>query len=292
VEPSPDDPVTPVAPTIDDPEKPAKPVRHRERVKSEGIPMWLSVLGYLSTFLALAAVGFWIFYSANTNREVTMPDVRGKSFNEAAEELQGSKLKLRRKGERVSDEPEDTVLETNPAPSRTARENSFVDAIVSAGSKFVELPDLKGESVDDARTKLRTLKLEVETQPRRDNDFEPNQVVDMSPSPKAKVERGSKVILYVNTSESVSNSRRTLYSYKLDIEMPTGSVPIKVRVEMTDGSSTQTVHEKEHMPSDKFFVRADGYGSTATFRIYFDDVKVEEITKEADSGGEPINEDE
>jgi serine/threonine-protein kinase len=283
VEPSPDEPVTPVAPAIEDPEKPAKPVRQRERIKNEGIPLWLSIIGYLSTFLMLAAVSFWIYYNTNSaNREVKVPNLVGKTFTDAAEELEGLNLKIRKKGEKVSDEAQDVILETNPAALRTARENSFIDVVVSAGSKFVELPDLKGKNIDIATGMLDELKILYETRVKRDRDFDENEVVEQSPSPKARVERGTKVILYVNKKEAPPTSRRSLFTYKLDIEMPTGSAPIKVRITMTDGLSTSTIHEKEHMPSETFQVTADGHGEKATFRIYFDEALVETINKDAE----------
>lgn len=280
VAPSPDEPVAPVAPIVDDPEKPAKPVKHRDRVKSEGVPLWLSILGYLSTFLTLAAVGFWIFYNSNTNREVKVPNLVGKTLEEATMELESLHLKVRKKGERISEVEQGKILETNPAASRTARENSFVDVTVSAGAREATVPDLVNRTEEEAKNFLQNLGLKYDIREKSDRDFGPKVVVDQSPKAKSKIDRvNERITLYVNPAERTSSGRQSLYTYKVTVDMGDAELNSEVRLDMTDGVATTEVF-KGTAPQKTFVVTADGVGESATFRLYINGVMTNFIPQE------------
>ncbi len=259
-----------VAPVAEKPEAEsagkAKRVKSKRERDSDGLPLWLSLIGYLSTFLAATVIGFWMYWNINTSKEVEVPNVVGMSFTEAADQISDLGLKLRQRSEEVSDEPAGTILRTNPAANRKAKENSFVDATVSSGSRYVELPDLTGRTLEEAVGMLKTLNVKYQTETGRDRNKPIGTVIAQKPSAKQKVERNSMVTLTINSQNE--ENRRDVYTYSITVRIPESEEPssVWIKVEMTDAIGTTTVHEAKHNTGEVFMVPCEGQGSRATFR--------------------------
>jgi beta-lactam-binding protein with PASTA domain len=122
----------------------------RERIE------WLFRVGLLVFVLAAAA-----FLSAVTamrfaiqGREVTMPNLVGKSSAEAQALLQGRGLQLKVVDRVYADLPTNAVVRQSPPAGEHMKVSQDVHAVLSLGPQNVTTPSLVGESLRVARIQL------------------------------------------------------------------------------------------------------------------------------------------
>ncbi|MEU8823780.1 Stk1 family PASTA domain-containing Ser/Thr kinase [Streptomyces sp. NPDC048636] len=84
----------------------------------------------------------------------TMPNVVGNSLSEAKKKIADQGLSVGRITRSFSEEtPQNAVLSTSPREGAVRRPNTPVSIVVSKGPK-IDIPDVIGDTVDDARSKL------------------------------------------------------------------------------------------------------------------------------------------
>ncbi|MEV0255488.1 Stk1 family PASTA domain-containing Ser/Thr kinase [Streptomyces sp. NPDC050732] len=96
-------------------------------------------------------------------RPVEVPDVTGESQAEATEDLEDAGLKVEIAPARVhSDEDKGDVVRQSPAENETVAEGDTVELTISKGPPMVEVPDVTGMSVDEAKDELEGAGFEVD----------------------------------------------------------------------------------------------------------------------------------
>ncbi len=90
--------------------------------------------------------------------QVQVPNVVGYTYDEAKDALEGQDLKVE-KEERSSNEPKDTVINTNPSAGQSVDVGTTITVIVSEGQ--VTVPNVVGMSQDEAQKALEDLDLKV-----------------------------------------------------------------------------------------------------------------------------------
>ncbi len=117
---------------------------------------WVFRMGLLVFILAAAA-----FLSAVTamrfaiqGREVTMPNLVGKSSIEAQAILQGRGLQLKVVDRVYSDLPANAVARQTPLEGERMKVSQNAHVVLSLGPQNVTTPSLKGESLRVARIQL------------------------------------------------------------------------------------------------------------------------------------------
>ncbi|WP_318204001.1 Stk1 family PASTA domain-containing Ser/Thr kinase [Streptomyces sp. SCL15-4] len=95
---------------------------------------------------------------------VDVPDVTGDDLDSAREELADAGLKVRVAAERIhsSEFDEDTVAAQSPDEGGEAAEGDTVTLTLSKGPEMVEVPDVVGDSVDDAHEALEDAGFDVD----------------------------------------------------------------------------------------------------------------------------------
>ncbi|MEZ5163352.1 MAG: PASTA domain-containing protein [Fimbriimonadaceae bacterium] len=166
------------------------------------------------------------------------------------------------------------------------KENFYINAVVSSGSKFVELPDFRGRDLAEVKELIQSLDLRLTDQDIeyvRDRDSEPGMVIGQVPEPRKSVERRTAIKLKVsNGNERVTSDGRSNVSknYNISVEVPALlDAAVLVRIEMTDDRGTKTVYEDNNNPGDTIEEESRGYGTEVIFRIFFDNELVKQITK-------------
>lgn len=132
--------------------------------------------------------------------EVQVPNIVGLSRDEAERTLGERGLSLGIDREVFDNEiPENHIISQDPSPGRTVKQNRVIFVRLSRGAEYVDMPDVVGLTLREARLNLTqagfTLGEQMET-------FEPNmavnQVVDQSPEAGERVQKGIPVNLVVN----------------------------------------------------------------------------------------------
>lgn len=250
-------------------------------VSDTGIPAFLK--GAIWFFCALIGgmVLAFVIFNVNKPEQVRVPDLRGLSVSEASDQLKDLRLTLRVGVRETSEEvPRDHIIELNPGPNQPVFEGATVTAKVSSGSRFVTVPDLRGYTVDDARSLLKTVDLELDERliKRRNDRYEPGTIFDQSPEPKRRLERLSRVTVTVSSPDEISRvDTTTSYMHKVKFDLDGLDKSVVVRVEMTDARPTRIVYEQPHEPGDTVEFEAEGIGEDATLSVFYDNVLVKTV---------------
>lgn len=175
--------------------------------------LWTAVRAALLTFVVGVTLVFsfiygWTVYNSYfaLPEEVEVPAIRGLRVEEANELLARLGLRLRVAETRHTTEaPSRVVISQEPAPGRKVREGRDITAIVSMGPELIEVPDLSGRSLRDADLTLsnRLLRLGEVTFVEKFPD-QPEQVLEQSPAPGEKVQKGAAVALTLNKGKAAA----------------------------------------------------------------------------------------
>ena len=162
-----------------------------------------SVLRLLDENDQALAAGSQVLAGATLNAVVSagaLPDVAGLAVDEAREILQGVGITGVVGGDGAFSDtvPEGFVVEVLPSRSATPRPGDTVTLIVSRGPELVMIPDLVGETIEDAKDILEGLGFEVEVRsefPESDWGRSFARVTSLSPSAGQEVAKGTLVII-------------------------------------------------------------------------------------------------
>jgi beta-lactam-binding protein with PASTA domain/tRNA A-37 threonylcarbamoyl transferase component Bud32 len=131
-----------------------------------------------------------------------VPDVRGRSRDDAVAALTAAKLKAN-VVKINSDKPQDSVIAQSPKPGEEVEEGSVVRINVSAGPKPIAVPSVVGQPFESASSQLQAAGFAVA---RRDADS--NQpagtVIDQSPAGNETAAKGATVTLTVSKGPPTS----------------------------------------------------------------------------------------
>jgi hypothetical protein len=234
-----------------------------------------------------------------------VPSLIGRDVGDARQTLRGLGLEMREVGRETSDSaPAQTILRTDPDAGEKVRENGVVSVIVSTGSRQVEVPTLRGRTVDDAKTALKLLDLQIAEPIDRIADAAPvDTIVDQDPPPHQLVEKHSLVHIRVSTGTAPPAGATVVpgdgpktaeakdltpppvndaaYDYSLSLHLTDALTAVTVRVDIEDAHGTRTVLEESHDVNDLVQVDAEGYGPKVTFRVYYDGELKHTIDKSA-----------
>jgi serine/threonine-protein kinase len=129
--------------------------------------------------------------------QITVPDVTGVSREAAEAELRDEGLRVSVE-ERQSEEPEDRVIEQNPAGGTRVDRGTRVTLVVSTGEEKVDVPNVEGLSPGDAARQLRAEGLGAVRRERTVTSPEDDGVViDQRPGAGVELDEGGQVVIIV-----------------------------------------------------------------------------------------------
>ena len=144
------------------------------------------------------AVELWVAVSM----PVEVPDVRGREVKEAQEILAKLRLHVGQVTKRLSYQPEGTIVRQEPAAGNLAFVGTAVDLWVAV-RVAAKVPDVRGQSVEEAASTLRKARLRLGQRFDHFSDEEPGTVLDQSPPAGTHVVPDSAVDVFVASKEMV-----------------------------------------------------------------------------------------
>jgi eukaryotic-like serine/threonine-protein kinase len=129
--------------------------------------------------------------------QVDVPDVSGKSFDEASSELEAAGFKVTRKDQETEDEDPGTVLSQSPKGGGQAAKGSAVTLTVAKEPAEADVPDVTGEDQGDAIAKLSAQGFEIQRQEKDVDSPEGDGVVVEQDPAGGKAKKGSTVTIVV-----------------------------------------------------------------------------------------------
>lgn len=150
----------------------------------------------------------YLFISGG-DQTITVPLLKGKSVLDARFALERIGLKLGQIEELPSTNPKDMIFDQQFAEGTKIRKGQAVGVTVSIGKGFgdIEVPDLIGKSLTEARRVLADSSLKVgKINFQFSSTLLPNTVLDQYPAPGNKLNSGDEVDLFI-TKEGTLQER-------------------------------------------------------------------------------------
>ncbi len=260
--------------------------KRRKQSGSSSIPKWLLGIVYVCVFALLSIGGGWVYFNMNQPKLHIMPNIVGMNIQETRDKLNALKLTLRINNRETNEKyGEGVILDVNPVPGYSVREGSTIYVTVSSGSKFAQVPNFKGLSIDEARSMAANLSLNIEEMPNRTTStaIPINMIARQEPESGLKAEKGKNIKVWLSSGapRQVREGGIQKNPYTLKINVPNSQEPVLLRIDMIDEIETKTVYEKLHKKAEKIEKQVEGFGNQVMFRIYFDGVHQRTIVKNA-----------
>lgn len=153
--------------------------------------------------LVLGATIF-LFQKIAPPSELTVPDFRGMTFEEAEREADRRGLYLDEVGSEFSETyDEGEIISQTPGEGSNVSKGDTISVVVSKGSQQATVPDVRGMTLEEATEKLEECDLKVGNVMESYSDtVKAGEIISQGYEPDVKIERGSEVNLEISLGES------------------------------------------------------------------------------------------
>ncbi|MDZ5000883.1 PASTA domain-containing protein, partial [Clostridium perfringens] len=126
----------------------------KKNKNKNGIKKALITIGIIIAVLILGSVGFFLASGKGSSKEVEVPNIVGKTVDEAKSELSKLGLQIEVTSTDKSDKPKNTILEVEPKVGTKIKKNTSVKVKVSGGEEKIKMPDFRQYEVTDIKQYL------------------------------------------------------------------------------------------------------------------------------------------
>lgn len=202
-----------------------------------------------------------------------IPDLLRLHYREAEAKIRSLGLTVGRIArEHHASVPADYVTGQNPRPGTGVPEGTAIDLEISLGPIPVQMPDLIGQSVETARSRLIALDLEEGQITERASNEDTGTVLEQHPQPGDPVVPGTIVNLVVSSGPLIQEQRTTVW-----ISIPESEPGLRdVVVELQDIAGRRTIYDAKHRSGDRFELAVVWKGEAAQLRVFVDRVLIAE----------------
>ena len=144
--------------------------------------------------------------SITNPKEVQIPNLVGLSKEEAQSDAESAKLKFEVASEEYNSEvPEGYVISQDPkyAENFNVKEGSTVTVVISKGTEKTKVPNVEGESQEDAIKMLEDAKLKAEVIEETSQTVKEGYVVSQETEPDTEVSAGDTIKIHVSTGTGI-----------------------------------------------------------------------------------------
>lgn len=159
----------------------------------------------IAILIVASFTGMWMVNTVmnavvHNRKEVIVPDIEGKTINEALTILSEKNLSLYKVAEKFdTNVPAGSIISQSPPPGLTVREGKAVESVISSGGKVVFVPEIEGKSMRQAELMLRQAELLMGEQIRTfSSTVKRDFVVTQEPAPGEIVEKNSYINIVVS----------------------------------------------------------------------------------------------
>ncbi|MGC9336995.1 MAG: PASTA domain-containing protein [Candidatus Cloacimonadia bacterium] len=153
-------------------------------------------VGYLGTRT------FMHFYTRHRD-EVVVPDLIGKDYENAQQNLYKVGLYIDKVGERNSDDfLEGSIITQTPPPNSVVKRGYTIDVIISKGPELVKVPILDNLSLEEAKIRLQNIGLKLgKVNYSYSNEISEGKIIYSQPVAGVDIPKNSSVTLVVSLGE-------------------------------------------------------------------------------------------
>ncbi|MDQ1403087.1 MAG: eukaryotic-like serine/threonine-protein kinase [Actinomycetota bacterium] len=208
------------------------------------------LLGLLGLILFL--VGRTLGVGGSSTKQTTVPTVTSKTDTEAKSILTSAGFKVKELQE-ANDADAGIVFDQSPSGGAKAKSGSSVTIKVSAGAAPIKVPDVVGQTVNDASDTLRGVGFNVQVNEQPDDTKPAGEVLAQDPKANTDAAKGSTITL-------------TVSSGKAKVVVPDESGKDATEAANDLGAKklkTKTTHEASSTVADGSVIRTDPAAGTA-----------------------------
>lgn len=170
-------------------------LKKKNKKKGKG----LIIGGIVAVLLLLVGMFTMIFLSGKEVKQVKVPYIVGKNFDEAKKEIEALGLKLETERIENTDKPDGEILESNPVADRMVDRGSIIKVVISGGVEKVIVPNLRDYEENVIKQYLDSKGLKYELDYEFDDNVEKGYYI--SQEPKAGTEITKNDTIYVSISK-------------------------------------------------------------------------------------------
>lgn len=166
------------------------------------------ILGVLGTAVFISYFAREVYTSYfQVPSEVEVPKIVGREVTDANRILESVGLRLNVQESRYTNKiPDRVIMSQTPAAGRKVRQNREILAVVSLGPELVDVPDLRGKTLREARILLSNGKLKLgKVVYKKEDQGQPEQVLNQKPAAGDRVSKGQTVNLEVQKGSGSSS---------------------------------------------------------------------------------------
>ncbi|GJF21284.1 MULTISPECIES: Stk1 family PASTA domain-containing Ser/Thr kinase [Streptomyces] len=173
-----------------------RPGRRRQQKKSHTSTILLVLAGLLVLVGAILIGKYAIGGGGVGNDTVSVPNFVGLTKQEAGNQATNADLELAFTQKPCEDQAKDHICSQDQKPETEVEKNSTINLVVSTGAPKVEVPDVEGQTFDDAEAALTDKGFKVEKETKESTET-PDTVLSQDPEGGTSREKGSTVTLTV-----------------------------------------------------------------------------------------------
>ena len=175
--------------------------KRKKRLSKSIIVLW--------SFLAAAVVAFlgllMIILSSPSVKEVSVPDLRGLTFEEALLEAERSSTKdvtftVTEDHYEYSDTEANTIISQTPAPNGKVKRSREIKVVISKGPTVIKLKNYTGRPHEDVKEELEELGIIVVIEEESNDEYREGIIFDQNPSEGTQLAAGETVTLYISAA--------------------------------------------------------------------------------------------
>ena len=153
--------------------------------------------------ILIPVIGFYgtqAILNVGRAKDVKLPNLVGKTTEEAEQELNKSKLKKKKKEEFNSEIEAGKIISQNPPfiENYTVKENSTVEVVVSKGTEMTKVPKIIGMEYEEAEEEIKKYNLQAEKIDKVSKTVEKGIVIEQEPAENTEIKKRKKVKIYVS----------------------------------------------------------------------------------------------
>lgn len=169
----------------------------KEKQKKKGAYTLNILAGVAAACVILAGVALFFFFKSLGQRtpDVLLPDLTGKTVEEAQAEVPDVKIVISSK-EPSADFTVNQIISQDPGENMTVKAGSEVKVVVSTGMETVQMPDLTNKPIAEAREVLSGY--EIDEIRRTDSTIAAGNVISTNPKAGDDLNAGDTVTIYVS----------------------------------------------------------------------------------------------
>ena len=175
-----------------------KPNKFKEFIKKYKVLIWIITLILL---FAVSLGGTLLYFRLTEPKEIAIPDLRGKTAEEAEILLAQNGINIEFADEEYNKEVEAGRIISQVPPYKAnynIKEGSTITVVVSKGAELTTMPKVIGMTKDEAITEIKAYKLKANVVEETSQEIQEGYITRQEVNPETTLDAGETVTIYVS----------------------------------------------------------------------------------------------